>query len=66
MKEFWVVIKETKENGCHIDEDTYTRLSSDLRNSNLVNDGTALKHFYERMIQEKAMETVVQRVVDVV
>ena len=45
-----MVIKETKENGCHIDEDTYTRISSDLRNSKLVNDGTALKHFYERMM----------------
>ncbi|XP_027121591.1 pentatricopeptide repeat-containing protein At3g48250, chloroplastic-like [Coffea arabica] len=66
MKEFWVVIKEMKEKGYYIDEETYASIYSDFRNSKLINDATALKHFYERMIQENAMETVVQRVVEVV
>lgn len=66
MKEFWVIIKEMKEKGFYIDEETYLTLNSSFQAAKMVNDKTALKHFYERMIQDNAMGEVVKEVVEVV
>ncbi|KAL3529811.1 hypothetical protein ACH5RR_009133 [Cinchona calisaya] len=66
IMEFWAVIKEMKEKGFYIDEETYFTIYSNFMSSKMVNDATALKHFYKRMIQENAMGEVVKEVVEVV
>ncbi|KAL6583737.1 hypothetical protein OROMI_003026 [Orobanche minor] len=66
LKEFWVAIKEMKERGYYIDEETYRTLSAMFRGSKMENEVTALKHFYERLIKENAMEDRVREVVDVI
>ncbi|CAI9112752.1 OLC1v1013241C1 [Oldenlandia corymbosa var. corymbosa] len=66
MPQFWSTTKEMKENGFYLDEETYLTIFSSLRKAKMVNDVTALKHFYNRMIQENAMGEVVKKVVDVI
>ncbi|XP_016447862.2 pentatricopeptide repeat-containing protein At3g48250, chloroplastic-like [Nicotiana tabacum] len=55
MKDFWITIKEMKEKGFYIDEETYKSIHSVFRNLKMETDATALKHFYGRMIKENAM-----------
>ncbi|KAJ8548195.1 hypothetical protein K7X08_021431 [Anisodus acutangulus] len=55
MKDFWTTIKEMKENGFYIDEETYKSINSIFRNLKMETYATALKHFYGRMIKENAM-----------
>ncbi|KAK6148297.1 hypothetical protein DH2020_019209 [Rehmannia glutinosa] len=66
LKEFWVAIKEMKEKGYYIDEETYKTIFAMFRGSKMENEATALRHFYERLIKENAMEDIVKVVVDVV
>lgn len=66
MKEFWVTIKEMKEKGYYLDEETYRTISSTFRGLKMENEVTALRHFYERLIQENVMEDRVKEVVDVI
>ncbi|KAH6832308.1 Pentatricopeptide repeat superfamily protein [Perilla frutescens var. hirtella] len=66
MKEFWVTIKEMKEKGYYLDEETYRTISSTFRGLKMANDATALRHFYERLIQENDVGDRVKEVVDVI
>ncbi|KAK6123557.1 hypothetical protein DH2020_042705 [Rehmannia glutinosa] len=66
LKEFWVAIKEMKEKGYYIDEETYKTIFAMFRGSKMENEATALRHFYERLIKENTMEDIVKEVVDVV
>lgn len=66
MKEFWVTIKEMKEKGYYLDEETYRTISSTFRGLKMENEVTALRHFYERLIQENVTEDRVKEVVDVI
>lgn len=66
MKEFWVTIKEMKEKGYYIDEETYRTIFNTFRGLKMENEATALRHFYERLIKENTMEDSVKEVVDVV
>ncbi|GER38479.1 pentatricopeptide repeat-containing protein [Striga asiatica] len=66
LKQFWVAIKEMKEKGCYIDEETYKTIYTTFRGSKMENEATALKHFYERLINENAMEDKVKEVVGVI
>ncbi|KAI3454423.1 hypothetical protein Pfo_011086 [Paulownia fortunei] len=66
MKEFWVAIKEMKEKGYYIDEETYKSIFTMFRGLKMENEATALRHFYERFIKENAMEDSVKEVVDVI
>ncbi|EPS62186.1 hypothetical protein M569_12607 [Genlisea aurea] len=66
LKDFWATIKEMKEKGYYIDEETFTTLLSLFRSSKMSNEATALRHFYSRLVQENAMDDEVKEVVDVV
>ncbi|CAH9104436.1 unnamed protein product [Cuscuta epithymum] len=63
MQEFWVIVREMKEKGLYIDEETYKSLFSIFRSSKMDNDAAALKHFYLRMINENCMGELVNSVV---
>lgn len=66
MTGFWEIIKEMKEKGYYIDEETYLTILAKFGGLKMVNDATALRHFYGRMIKENAMGEVVKKVVEVV
>ncbi|GFQ05684.1 pentatricopeptide repeat-containing protein at3g48250 chloroplastic [Phtheirospermum japonicum] len=66
LKDFWVAIKEMKEKGYYIDEETYKTIFTTFRGLKMENEATALKHFYERLIKENAMEDRVKEIVDVI
>lgn len=66
MKQFWVVVKEMKEKGFYIDEETYLTILAGLKKKGMDKDVAALKHFHTRMIQEIAEGDVVKNVVDLI
>ncbi|XP_010550702.1 PREDICTED: pentatricopeptide repeat-containing protein At3g48250, chloroplastic-like isoform X2 [Tarenaya hassleriana] len=66
MKLFWVTLREMKEGGFYLDEETYSTIQSFLRKEKLTSDSVALTHFFDRMLKENAMDAVVKRVSDVV
>lgn len=66
MKEFWVTVKEMKEKGYYLDEETYKTIFTTFRGLKMENEATALRHFYERLIKENLMDDSVKEVVDVV
>ncbi|XP_004236267.2 pentatricopeptide repeat-containing protein At3g48250, chloroplastic [Solanum lycopersicum] len=66
MKDFWTTIKEMKENGFYIDEETYKSIYSIFRNLKMETDATALKHFYGRMIKDNAMGDVAKDVSELI
>lgn len=66
LKEFWVTIKEMKEKGYYLDEETYRTIFSTFRGLKMENEATALRHFYQRLIRENAMGEIVNEVVEVI
>ncbi|KAL2459490.1 Pentatricopeptide repeat-containing protein [Forsythia ovata] len=66
MVEFWVTVKEMKEKGYYIDEETYKTICAIFRALKMENEATALRHFYERLIKENAMDDMAKEVVEVV
>ncbi|PON96743.1 Tetratricopeptide-like helical domain containing protein [Trema orientale] len=66
MKQFWITLKKMKEQGFYIDEETYLTMSAQLKKEKMASDVAALSHFYNRMLQENAMDGVVKEVVNVV
>lgn len=66
MNQFWVILKRMKEQGFYIDEETFMTMSSKLKKEKMASDVAALSHFYNRMVQENAMDGVVKEVVNVV
>ncbi|XP_022135299.1 pentatricopeptide repeat-containing protein At3g48250, chloroplastic [Momordica charantia] len=66
MKQFWITLRVMKERGFYLDEETYLTMLGILRRAKKAADATALTHFYNRMLQENAMDSVVQKVVNIV
>ncbi|KAJ4827190.1 hypothetical protein Tsubulata_016775 [Turnera subulata] len=66
MDKFWIVIRRMKEEGFYIDYETYTTILEIVRKERMANDVVALKHFYERLIQENGMDGIVKSVVDAI
>lgn len=66
MKQFWIMVRKMKEEGFYIDEETYLRISGQFKKFKMTSDVAALSHFYNRMIQENAMDDVVGTVVNVI
>ncbi|KAL8457966.1 hypothetical protein ACS0TY_034904 [Phlomoides rotata] len=66
MKEFWVTVKEMKDKGYYLDEETYKTIFTIFRGLKMENEATALRHFYERLIKENVMDSSVKEVVDVI
>ncbi|OMO53376.1 hypothetical protein COLO4_36756 [Corchorus olitorius] len=67
VKEFWKALKEMKEQGFYLDEETYCTINSSFKNKNKMEaEAVALTHFYKRMIEDNANDRVVKKVADVV
>lgn len=66
MKQFWITLRVMKEQGFYLDEETYLTILGVLKRAKKAADATALTHFYNRMLQENAMDSVVQKVVNIV
>ncbi|XP_015869825.3 pentatricopeptide repeat-containing protein At3g48250, chloroplastic [Ziziphus jujuba] len=66
MKQFWVTLRKMKQEGFYLDEETYFTISGKFKKEKMASDVAALSHFYNRMIQENAMDKVVGSVVDVI
>ncbi|XP_023530746.1 pentatricopeptide repeat-containing protein At3g48250, chloroplastic [Cucurbita pepo subsp. pepo] len=66
MKQFWITLRVMKERGFYLDEETYLTILGVLKRAKKAADATALTHFYNRMLQENAMDSVVQKVVNIV
>ncbi|KAK8978184.1 hypothetical protein V6N11_062978 [Hibiscus sabdariffa] len=66
MKEFWVTLREMKELGFYLDEETYYTIHSCFKNDKMASDVVALTHFYGRMVEENAKDSIAQEVADVV
>ncbi|CAN1291259.1 Pentatricopeptide repeat-containing protein At3g48250, chloroplastic [Linum perenne] len=66
MKKFWITLRKMREEGFCLDEETYMTLSKVFKKERMDGDAVALKQFYEKMIQENAMDGVVKKVVEVI
>ncbi|CAN0900352.1 Pentatricopeptide repeat-containing protein At3g48250, chloroplastic [Linum grandiflorum] len=66
MKKFWITLRKMREEGFCLDEETYLTLSRVFKKERMNGDAVALKQFYEKMIQENAVDGVVKKVVEVI
>lgn len=66
MKPFWITLRKMKEQGFYVDEETYSSILGQLKNAKMASDVAALTHFYNRMLEENAMDNVVKKVVKIV
>ncbi|XP_062169617.1 pentatricopeptide repeat-containing protein At3g48250, chloroplastic [Alnus glutinosa] len=66
MKQFWITLRKMKEQGFYVDEETYLSILGQLKKAKMASDVAALSHFYNRMLEENAMDNVVKKVVNIV
>ncbi|XWS60071.1 hypothetical protein CRYUN_Cryun07bG0002600 [Craigia yunnanensis] len=66
MKEFWITLREMKDQGFYLDEETYYTIHSCFKKKKMGTDVVALTHFYKRMVEENAKDSVAQKVADVI
>ncbi|KAL5748183.1 hypothetical protein ACOSP7_025213 [Xanthoceras sorbifolium] len=66
LKQFWITLRKMKEEKCYIDEETYLSILGVLKKAKMASDVAALNHFYDRMIEENAMDSVAKNVVNVI
>ncbi|CAA0385007.1 unnamed protein product [Arabidopsis thaliana] len=66
MKRFWMTLREMKQGGFYLDEDTYKTIYGELSKEKSKADAVAVAHFYERMLKENAMSVVAGEVSAVV
>ncbi|KAE8694000.1 Pentatricopeptide repeat-containing protein [Hibiscus syriacus] len=66
MKEFWITLREMKELGFYLDEETYYTIHSCFKNDKMASDVVALTHFYKRMVEENAKDSIAQKVAKVI
>ncbi|GMI67318.1 Buthionine sulfoximine-insensitive roots 6 [Hibiscus trionum] len=66
MKEFWKTLREMKELGFYLDEETYYTIHSCFKNEKMASDVVALTHFYKRMVEENAKDSIARKLADVV
>ncbi|KAK7265627.1 hypothetical protein RJT34_33249 [Clitoria ternatea] len=66
MKQFWITLRLMKEKGFYLDEETYKTISMIFKKAKMNSDFVALTHFYNRMLEENAMQSVVTKVVGIV
>ncbi|MBA0589201.1 pentatricopeptide repeat-containing protein At3g48250, chloroplastic [Gossypium raimondii] len=66
MKEFWITLREMKDLGFYLDEETYYTIHSSFRNNKMPSDVVALTHFYKRMVEENAKDSIARKVADVI
>ncbi|WCJ36142.1 Pentatricopeptide repeat (PPR) superfamily protein [Euphorbia peplus] len=66
MKNFWIALTKMKEQGFYIDLETYKTILAIFVTQKMKSDEVAFKHFYNRMVEENDMDSVVRSVVNVV
>ncbi|XVF49328.1 hypothetical protein PTKIN_Ptkin04bG0002500 [Pterospermum kingtungense] len=66
MKEFWITLREMKNQGFYLDEETYYTIHSCFKKNRMSSDVVALTHFYERMVEENAKDSIAQKVAGII
>ncbi|WVZ13017.1 hypothetical protein V8G54_017547 [Vigna mungo] len=66
MKLFWITLRMMKEKGFYLNEETYLTIYVRLKKEKMNSDADALTHFYNRMLEENAMQSVVTKVVGII
>ncbi|KAL4351960.1 hypothetical protein GQ457_06G036160 [Hibiscus cannabinus] len=66
MKEFWITLREMKELGFYLDEETYYTIHSCFKNDKMAGEFVALTHFYKRMVEENAKDSIAQKVAEAI
>ncbi|XP_020420068.1 pentatricopeptide repeat-containing protein At3g48250, chloroplastic [Prunus persica] len=66
MKQFWITLRQMKEQGFYIEVQTYSAIAERLKKGKMDNDVVAFKHFFERMMKDNATDEVAKKVADVV
>ncbi|KAK6924775.1 Pentatricopeptide repeat [Dillenia turbinata] len=65
MKQFWITLRKMKEQGFYLDEETYVTILGVFKKAKMASDAAALTHFYNRMLEENAVDEKVKSVVEV-
>ncbi|KAF9603245.1 hypothetical protein IFM89_034578 [Coptis chinensis] len=66
IKEFWRLLKRMKDEGCDIDEETYTTILIHFRCEKMTGDATGFSNYYKKMSEESATDATVKGVTDLV
>ncbi|XP_047170274.1 pentatricopeptide repeat-containing protein At3g48250, chloroplastic-like [Vigna umbellata] len=66
MKLFWITLGMTKEKGFYLNEETYLTIFVRFKKEKMNSDAVALTQFYNRMLEENAMQSVVTKVVGII
>ncbi|XVE56350.1 hypothetical protein DITRI_Ditri04bG0002400 [Diplodiscus trichospermus] len=66
MKEFWITLREMMDQGFYLDEETYYTINSCFKKNKMASDVVALTHFYKRMVEENAKDSIAQKVANVI
>ncbi|TKY55264.1 Pentatricopeptide repeat-containing protein [Spatholobus suberectus] len=66
IKQFWITLWTMKRKGFYFDEEIYLPILADFRRKKMNKYCASLTRFYNRSIQENAMQSVVTKVVDII
>ncbi|ESW27478.1 hypothetical protein PHAVU_003G205300 [Phaseolus vulgaris] len=66
MKQFWITLRMMKDQGFYLNEETYLTIYVRFKREKMNSDSVALTHFYNRMLEENAMQSVVTKVVGII
>ncbi|KAK1313153.1 Pentatricopeptide repeat-containing protein [Acorus calamus] len=65
MKEFWVLLKQMREQGMNLDRETLTSLVIAFKKEKMASDAECLKRFFENVEEINALENRAREVVEV-
>ncbi|KAG2408200.1 Pentatricopeptide repeat-containing protein [Vigna angularis] len=66
MKLFWITLGMMKEKGFYLNEETYLTIFVRFKKEKMNSDAVALTQFYNRMLEENAMQSAVTKVVGII
>ncbi|KAJ4959998.1 hypothetical protein NE237_019908 [Protea cynaroides] len=66
MKEFWSIVKKMRDEGFHMDNETYVAVVGNFKNAKMATDADALAKLYSQMAEEDITDSIVKGVVEVV
>ncbi|KAK7291601.1 hypothetical protein RIF29_06875 [Crotalaria pallida] len=66
MKQFWITLRVMEEKGFYLDEETYYTIFVGFKRAKMNSNAVALTHFYDRMLQDNTMQSVVTKVVGII
>lgn len=66
MKQFWINLKQMKDEGFYLDEETYLTILASFKKEKMTSDVAALTHFNKRMIEDNALDETAKMVANLV